>query len=101
MRSIRRRATMIVSIVALSSVVAGGEVAATRSSDEAALQPARHGGGTRGERRNDRPLSRMTPHEKLQQLPLLSHGQKNHDAAPHGGGARFRPLGPGKKKHLH
>ena len=38
MRSVRRKAAIAVSIVAASSLVAGGVVAATRSSDEAALR---------------------------------------------------------------
>jgi beta-glucosidase len=100
MRSIRRRATMIVSIVALSSLVAGGVVAATRSSDEAALQPARHGGDRRIERRIDRLLSRMTVDEKLQQLQLLSDGQVTDDDARKGVGGVFSLVDPDKINHL-
>src|SRR3954453_14312233 len=100
MRRIRRRATMIVSSVALSSLAAGGVVAATRSSDEAALQPARHGGDRRIERRIDRLLSRMTGDEKLQQLQLLSDGQVTDDDARKGVGGVFSLVDPDKINHL-
>src|SRR3954447_25481156 len=100
MRSIRRRAAMTVSIVALSSVVAGGVVAATRSTDEAALQPARHGGNAGIERRIDRLVSRMTLDEKLQQLELLSDGQITDEDAKAGVGGVFSLVDPDKINHF-
>src|SRR4051794_28778833 len=100
MRSIRRRAAIVGSIVAMSSVVAGGVVAATRSSDEAALQPARHGGGTGIERRIDRLPSRMTLDEKLQQLQLLSDRQITDDDARKGVGGVFSLVDPEKINHF-
>jgi beta-glucosidase len=57
--------------VALASAAAGGVVAGTRSSDEAALQPTR-GPADRGiESRVDGLLARMTLEEKLEQIQLL------------------------------
>ena len=50
-----RRATVVATIVALSMLVAGGVVAATQSSDEAALQPTRHA----ADRDLDPPLAAM------------------------------------------
>ena len=58
-------------------MVAGGVVAGTQSSDEAALQPARHGGSQDVERRVDRLLRKMTLQEKLDQIQLISDGQIN------------------------
>ena len=63
--------------VGVSAVVAGGVVAGTQSSDEAALQPARHGGSQDVERQVDRLLRKMTPQEKLDQIQLISDGQIN------------------------
>ncbi len=63
--------------VGVSAVVAGGVVAGTQSSDEAALQPARHGGSQDVERRVDRLLRKMTLQEKLDQIQLISDGQIN------------------------
>jgi beta-glucosidase len=57
--------------VALSSLLAGGVVAATQSSDEAALQPTRQPADQAVERRVDALLARMTLQEKLQQIQLL------------------------------
>ena len=71
----RRNAAIALSVVAASAVAAGGVVAATQSSDEQALAPARHGGDGGVERRVDKLLSQMTLDEKLQQIQLLSDGQ--------------------------
>jgi beta-glucosidase len=60
-----------VSIVALSSAAAGGVVAATQPSDEAALQPTRQRADRAIERRVNNLLSQMTLEEKLQQIQLL------------------------------
>jgi beta-glucosidase len=61
----------------LSTAAAGGVVAATQSSDEAALQPARHGGSRDIERRIDALMRKMTLEDKLNQIQLLSDGQIN------------------------
>ena len=54
-----RRALVGLSVLAVSATAAGGVVAATRSSDEAALQPTRDAAPTaRIERRVDAPAAR-------------------------------------------
>jgi beta-glucosidase len=64
------RAAIAVALVALGSAVAGGVVAATQSSDEAALQPIRQPADRSIESRVNNLLSRMTLEEKLQQVTL-------------------------------
>ena len=70
---------MAVAVVAVSAAAAGGVVAATRSSDESALAPARQSADKSIERRVNRLLRRMTLDEKLQQIQLLSDGQVTKD----------------------
>jgi beta-glucosidase len=69
------RATVAAVLVALSAAIAGGVVAATQSSDEAALQPTRGPADRSIERRVNNLLGQMTLEEKLQQVQLLSDGQ--------------------------
>jgi beta-glucosidase len=69
------RAATAVVLVTLSAAVAGGVVAATQSSDEAALEPTRGPADRSIERRVNDLLARMTLEEKLQQIQLLSDGQ--------------------------
>ena len=59
--------------------MAGGVVAATQSSDEAALAPNRGAPSRDIERRVDSLLRKMTLEEKLQQIQLISDGQINDD----------------------
>src|SRR5215213_11154448 len=66
-----RRTAIGATVVALSSLAAGSLVAATRSSDEAALQPVRQSADRTVERRVDQLLRRMTLEEKLEQIQLL------------------------------
>jgi len=66
-----RKFALAVSIVVVSSVAAGGVVAATRSSDEAALQPTRQPAGQPIEARVNHLLAQMTLEEKLEQIQLL------------------------------
>jgi beta-glucosidase len=81
MRTRRRRVLAGLATVVLSTAVAGGVVAATQSTDEAALAPNR-GAPDRGiERRVERLLARMTLDEKLNQIQLLSDGQINEEEA--------------------
>jgi beta-glucosidase len=96
MFTFRHRAAVAASVVALGSVAAGGVVAATRSSDEAALRPTRQAADRTIERRVERLLGRMTLEEKLQQLTLLSDGQmKEHpEEASKGVGAVFSETDP-------
>src|SRR5215212_324989 len=63
--------------VIASTAVAGGVVAATQSSDEAALAPNRGAPSRAVERRVDRLLGKMTLEEKLNQIQLISDGQIN------------------------
>jgi beta-glucosidase len=76
-----RRGRALAGLAALvaSTALAGGVVAATQSSDEAALAPSR-GAADRGvERRVEALLRKMTMDEKLNQIQLLSDGQiKDH-----------------------
>src|SRR6188472_1293278 len=95
-----RRAAIIATTVALSMLVAGGVVAATRSSDESALAPARHAADRGIERKVDRLLSQMTVSEKLQQLQLLSDGQITDADAKNGVGAVFSLVDPAKINHF-
>ena len=66
-----RRAAIIVSILAVSSAAAGGVLAASRSSDEDALAPARRPADRGIESRVNNLLSQMTLQEKLEQIQLL------------------------------
>src|SRR4051794_8359539 len=66
-----RKAAIAVSVVALSSAAAGGVLAASRSSDEDALAPARRPADRTIESRVNDLLSRMTLQEKLEQIQLL------------------------------
>ena len=65
--------------VVASAAVAGGVVAATQPSDEAALAPNRGAPSRDIEKRVDRLLRKMTIDEKLKQIQLLSDGQINED----------------------
>jgi beta-glucosidase len=91
-----RRAAVVATMVALSMLVAGGVVAATRSSDEAALAPTRHAADRGIERKIDSLIGQMTVNEKLQQLQLLSDGQITDADAKAGVGAVFSLTDPVK-----
>jgi beta-glucosidase len=65
------RTSLVVLILALGAIVAGGVVAATQSSDEQALQATRQPADRGIESRVNRLLSRMTLEEKLEQIQLL------------------------------
>src|SRR4051794_28023930 len=95
-----RRAAIVATMVALSMLVAGAVVAATRSTDESALAPARHAADRGIERKVDRLLSQMTVGEKLQQLQLLSDGQITDADAKNGVGAVFSLVDPAKINHF-
>jgi beta-glucosidase len=95
-----RRAAIVLTIVALSSLIVGGVVAAPQSSDEGALQPTRHGADHGIERRVNRLLRRMTLDEKLQQLQLLADFQVTDADARAGVGGVFSLTDPAKINHL-
>jgi beta-glucosidase len=100
MRTRTRRAAIAVTVVALTSGAAGGVVAATRSSDEAALRPVRQAADRTIERRVDDLLRRMTLDEKLQQVQLLSDGQITDADAKNGVGGVFSLVDPVKINHF-
>jgi hypothetical protein len=70
MRGRGRRAATVATIIALSSLAADGVLPATRSSDEAALQPTRQAADRGIEHKVNSLVRRMTADEKLQQLQL-------------------------------
>jgi beta-glucosidase len=99
MRRAGRRTAVAASVVALSSLAGGGVIAATRSSDEAALAPARRPADQSIERRVSALLGRMTVDEKLQQVQLLSDGQITDADAKAGVGSVFSLVDPEKIDH--
>src|ERR1700742_2523113 len=84
----------------LSAVAAGGVVAATRSSDDAALTPTRQPANQGIERKVDALVKKMTVEEKLQQLTLLSDGQITDADAKNGVGGVFSLTDPAKIDHF-
>ena len=95
-----RRAAIAVSIVAFGLAAAGGVVAATRSSDEAALQPARRAADASVERRADALLRRMTLEEKLQQIQLLPDFKVTEDDVRKGLGSVLSETRPERIREL-
>jgi beta-glucosidase len=95
-----RSAAIVATIVTLGLLVAGGVVAASRSSDETALQPTRQAASQSIERRVNSLLARMTVDEKLQQLQLLSDGQITDAEAQAGVGGVFSLTDAAKINHF-
>jgi len=95
-----RRVAIMVAIVALSAIVASGVIAASRSSDEAALEPTRGAPDRNIERKVDALLRKMTLEEKLQQIQLLSDGQVTDDDARKGVGGVFSLVDPQRINEL-
>jgi beta-glucosidase len=95
-----RRVAIGATIVALISMVAGGVVAATQSSDESALQPTRHAADQGIEGKVDNLLRQMTVDEKLQQLQLLADWQVTDADARAGVGSVFSLTDPAKINHF-
>lgn len=95
-----RRAAIAAAVLTLSSVIAGGVVAATQSSDEAALKPTRQAADRGIERRVDALLRKMTLEEKLQQVQLLSDGQVTDEDARNGVGGVFSLVDPVRIREL-
>src|SRR6185437_155421 len=95
-----RGAAIVATIVTFGLLIAGGVVAASRSSDERALQPTRHTASQSIERRVNDLLARMTVDEKLQQLQLLSDGQITDADAKAGVGGVFSLTDPAKIDHF-
>src|SRR3954449_4889642 len=97
---LRRGIVLGASAVALSSLAAGGVVAATRAGDDGALQKTRPSADQGIERRIDGLLRRMNVDEKLQQVTLLSDGQITDADAKAGVGGVFSLTDPAKIDHF-
>jgi beta-glucosidase len=95
-----RRAAIAVSIAALSAPTAGGVLAASRSSDEDALAPARPPADRGIESRVNDLLSRMTLEEKLEQIQLLPDFLVTDDEVKKGLGSAFSITDPAKIDHF-
>src|SRR5690349_3858219 len=97
---LRRGILLGASAVALSSLAAGGVVAATRSGDDGALAKTRPSADQNVERKVDQLLRRMNVDEKLQQVTLLSDGQITDKDAQAGVGGVFSLTDPAKIDHF-
>src|SRR4051812_15388895 len=95
----RRKLAVALAVVTVSCGAAAGVVAATQSSDEAALAPARTAPSATIEKKVSALLAKMTLDEKLQQVQLLSDGQITDADAKAGVGGVFSPTHPGKIRH--
>ena len=95
-----RSAAIVATIVTVGLVVAGGVVAASRSSDETALQPTRRAASQSIERRVNTLLAKMTVDEKLAQLQLLADWQITDADAKAGVGGVFSLTDPAKINHF-
>jgi beta-glucosidase len=94
-----RLAAIGATAIALASGV-GAVSAATRSSDERALQPVARQTDRGTERKINALISKMTLQEKLDQLTLLSDGQINDAEAAKPVGAVFSLTDPVKINHF-
>src|SRR4051794_2179426 len=95
-----RKLAVATAAVVLSALVAGGGIAATRSSDEAALAPTRAPANSTIETKVNALLSKMTLDEKLQQLQLDADWQVNDTEAQNGVGSVFSLTDPVKINHF-
>jgi beta-glucosidase len=87
-------------LVAVAAVAAGGVIAATRSSDEAALQPIRQPADRSIESRVNNLLSRMTLEEKLEQVTLLPDFKVTDDEVRRGLGSILSLTDPQRIRNL-
>src|SRR5262249_10247964 len=95
-----RIAAIVIAIVGLSTVAAGGVLAGSDSSDETALRATRSAPDRNIERKVDKLVSQMTLDEKLQQIQLLSDGQSTDADAKAGVGGVFSLIDPAKINHF-
>jgi beta-glucosidase len=95
-----RRVVVMMAVLTLSAVVASGVIAASRSSDEAALEPTRGAADRNIERKVDALVRKMTLDEKLQQIQLLSDGQVTDEDARKGVGGVFSLVDPQRINEL-
>src|SRR3954470_12424188 len=96
----RRKLAVALTVATLSCGAAAGVVAATQSSDETALAPARTAPSSVVEHRVDALVAKMTVREKLQQVQLLSDGQITDADAKAGVGGVFSLTDPVKIRHF-
>jgi len=94
MKSRRGKIATAIAAVAVTAGVAGGVYAAGGSPDEAALEPARPAPSKDIEKRVSALLAKMSTHEKLQQVQLLSDGQVTDADAKAGVGGVFSLVNP-------
>jgi beta-glucosidase len=87
-------------LVAVAAAAAGGVIAATRSSDEAALQPIRQPADPSIESRVNNLLSRMTLEEKLEQVTLLPDFKVTDDEVRRGLGSILSVTDPARIRAL-
>jgi beta-glucosidase len=95
-----RIAAIATAAVALSTVAAGGVLAGSNSSDEAALRPTRSAPDRGIEAKVNALVGKMTLDEKLQQIQLLSDGQITDADAKNGVGGVFSLVDPDKINHF-
>jgi beta-glucosidase len=98
----RARTAIGAAILVVSIAVAGGAgvVAATRSSDEAALQPTRQEADRGIESRVNRLLARMTLEEKLEQITLLPDFKVTEEEVRNGLGSILSLTDPARIRAL-
>jgi beta-glucosidase len=94
------RAAIATVLVAVAAAAAGGVIAATRSSDEAALQPIRQPADRSIESRVNDLLSRMTLEEKLEQVTLLPDFKVTEDEVRRGLGSILSLTDPARIRRL-
>jgi beta-glucosidase len=97
---LRRKVAVAAAVLVASTAATGGVVAATRSSDEAALAPARQEADRSIERDVDRLLGRMTLQEKLQQIALLPDFKATDDEVRKGLGSILSVTNPAEIRRL-
>ena len=100
MSRFRLRAVIAVTLVAVGAAAAGGVVAGTQSSDEAALAPIREQADGSIEQRVNRLLSQMTLEEKLQQITLLPDFKVTEEDVRNGVGAVLSETRPARIREL-
>jgi beta-glucosidase len=99
MSRLRLRASVLALALAAACLVAGGVVAATQSSDEQALAPARPPASRSIETKVNRLLSQMTLKEKLEQLTLLPDFMVTDDEVKAGLGSVLSVTNPATIDH--
>src|SRR5689334_17494317 len=97
--NMRKHAWAIALALVAACLVAGGVVAATQSSDEQALQPARPPADRSIERKVNRLVGEMTLKEKLEQLTLLPDFEVTDAEVQQGLGSILSVTDPVKIRH--